>query len=262
ALIESGALGPQEESASLVDLRDSLVEELADGLERDGPQRAAATFRQHRSSDPDAYYVDEDDLRELWQELDGEDDHEAALTVATLWVEEFPSSYVAHRDLGKSLAAGGDAGRALASFETARRLNRASYPWEKQELEEIDSLLAGRKVLATVLRAAIRRQTLDQVPVEYRRDPGRFYVNEDAINRLGYELLGSGRVAESIAVFKLNVEAFPDSFNVYDSLGEAYMADGDRELAIKNYQRSIELNPENTSGIRSLERLRSEGEVD
>jgi tetratricopeptide (TPR) repeat protein len=42
----------------------------------------------------------------------------------------------------------------------------------------------------------------------------------------------------------------------YDSLGEAYAANGDRELAIKNYELSIELNPENKGGIEALKKLR------
>ena len=48
----------------------------------------------------------------------------------------------------------------------------------------------------------------------------------------------------------------PESFNVYDSLGEAYAVQGDRALAIKNYERSIELNPRNKGGIEALAKLR------
>jgi cytochrome c-type biogenesis protein CcmH/NrfG len=55
----------------------------------------------------------------------------------------------------------------------------------------------------------------------------------------------------------LNVEAFPQSSNVYDSLGEAYMANGDKELAIRNYEKSIELNPQNTNGVGMLKKLRA-----
>ncbi|MEK6287021.1 MAG: tetratricopeptide repeat protein [Acidobacteriota bacterium] len=44
----------------------------------------------------------------------------------------------------------------------------------------------------------------------------------------------------------------------YDSLGEAYMIDGNKELAIKDYQRSIELNPRNTNGIATLKKLQEE----
>jgi hypothetical protein len=59
-------------------------------------------------------------------------------------------------------------------------------------------------------------------------------------------------------VFKLNVTLFPESWNVFDSLGEAYAADGNKELAIKNYERSIELNPKNDSGIATLKKLKGE----
>jgi CubicO group peptidase (beta-lactamase class C family) len=53
-----------------------------------------------------------------------------------------------------------------------------------------------------------------------------------------------------------NVADYPQSSNVYDSLGEAYMINGDRELAIKNYERSVQLDPSNTGGIEALKKLR------
>ena len=78
------------------------------------------------------------------------------------------------------------------------------------------------------------------------------------MNRLGYDLMSSKKTQDAIEVFKLNVERFPQSWKVYDSLGEAYMANGDREPAIKNYERSIELNPKNTGGIEALKKLRAQ----
>ena len=75
-------------------------------------------------------------------------------------------------------------------------------------------------------------------------------VNENQMNRIGYDLLSAKRVKDAIEVFKLNVADYPQSANVYDSLGEAYGANGDRELAIKNYERSVELDPNNTHGSR------------
>jgi cytochrome c-type biogenesis protein CcmH/NrfG len=62
-------------------------------------------------------------------------------------------------------------------------------------------------------------------------------------------------VKDAIEVFKLNVEDYPQSANTWDSLGEAYAVDGNKELAIKNYQRSIDLNPKNTNGIEKLKKL-------
>jgi len=57
-------------------------------------------------------------------------------------------------------------------------------------------------------------------------------------------------------IFKLNVKAFPEAFNPYDSLGEAYMLAGEKELAIKNYRKSIEINPDNENGRKMLEKLK------
>lgn len=81
-------------------------------------------------------------------------------------------------------------------------------------------------------------------------------VNENQMNRLGYNLLALKRVKDAIEVLKLNVEDYPQSSNTYDSLGEAYMLDGNKELAIKNYQRSVELDPKNTNGAETLKKLR------
>jgi CubicO group peptidase (beta-lactamase class C family) len=84
-----------------------------------------------------------------------------------------------------------------------------------------------------------------------------YALDEGEMNGVGYQLLGMKKAKEAIEIFKLNVEAFPQSSNVYDSLGEAYMINGDKELAIKNYEKSIELNPQNTNGIETLKKLKA-----
>lgn len=82
-----------------------------------------------------------------------------------------------------------------------------------------------------------------------------YSTNEREINTVGYQLMGTGKVKEAIAVFKLNAEEYPNSFNVYDSLGEAYAAAGEKKLAIENYRKSIELNPANVNGIEMVRKL-------
>jgi glyoxylase-like metal-dependent hydrolase (beta-lactamase superfamily II) len=84
---------------------------------------------------------------------------------------------------------------------------------------------------------------------------GKFYFGENDFNALGYRLMGSGKIDEAIEVFKLNIEAFPESWNVYDSLAEAYMNKGIDDLAIKFYKKSIELNPENNNAKEIVKRL-------
>ena len=81
------------------------------------------------------------------------------------------------------------------------------------------------------------------------------YFVENSLNGLGYQLIGINRVQDAIEIFKLNVEEYPEAFNPYDSLGEGYMIAGQKELAIKYYKKSIELNPDNQNGIMMLERI-------
>jgi len=69
-----------------------------------------------------------------------------------------------------------------------------------------------------------------------------------ALNGLGYEYLRAGETETAIAVFALNVEAYPDEYNPHDSLGEALMVSGDLDQAIASYERSVELNPQNENG--------------
>jgi pimeloyl-ACP methyl ester carboxylesterase len=79
---------------------------------------------------------------------------------------------------------------------------------------------------------------------------------ETQMNILGYEYLQSGKTKEAIELFKLNVLAYPESANTYDSLGEAYMVNGDTELAIKNYNKSLELDPDNKNAVEKLKQLK------
>jgi uncharacterized protein (TIGR02246 family) len=85
--------------------------------------------------------------------------------------------------------------------------------------------------------------------------PDAIPFEEGTLNDLGYRLLAMGRVPDAIGVFELNVEAYPKSSNVYDSLAEAYLMHGDRVSAVRNYRLSLELNPENQNAIRMLEQL-------
>ena len=103
---------------------------------------------------------------------------------------------------------------------------------------------------------------IDSVAAEYRRLkaelPEGYDYSEDQLNFLGYQLMQRGMEKEAVEVFKLNVEAYPESFNPYDSLGEAYMTIGEQKLAIVNYEKSLELNPENANAVQQLKVLKGE----
>jgi peptidylprolyl isomerase len=85
--------------------------------------------------------------------------------------------------------------------------------------------------------------------------PDKYNFKESQLNTLGYQLLQIGRTKDAIEIFKLNIKQFPNSFNVYDSMGEAYMIDKNKELAVKNYEKSLELNPKNKNAEEMIKKL-------
>ena len=109
--------------------------------------------------------------------------------------------------------------------------------------------------LMKTLAAGDARQIIARYRELKAKSPNAYDFSEPEVNRLGYVLLQRGRVADAIDVFLLNVEEFPKSSNVYDSLAEAYAAHGDRDLAIANYKKSLELNPKNTNAADAIKRL-------
>ena len=84
---------------------------------------------------------------------------------------------------------------------------------------------------------------------------------EGDINRLGYRFLQTERPEQAVALLRINVELYPESWNSYDSLGEALLATGDQDGAVAMYEKSLELNPDSTSGREALARIQGGGTV-
>jgi len=82
-----------------------------------------------------------------------------------------------------------------------------------------------------------------------------FNFGEMELNRLGHQYLNSQEMEKALAVFKLNVEAFPNSSNAYGNYAAAHMKNSDKENAIKNFKKSVELNPANPKAIEKLKEL-------
>lgn len=115
--------------------------------------------------------------------------------------------------------------------------------------------------IVQVIGATVREQGAEAAIKQYhelkKSKPDVYDFHERELNLLGYALLGAGKTKDAIEIFKLNVAMYPLGFNTYDSLGEAYLANGDRELAIKNYRKSLELNPQNTNATNVLKKIES-----
>ena len=118
------------------------------------------------------------------------------------------------------------------------------------------------KSLSEALEKTLSAKGLEAMVAEFHRlrsvnDPDLFVAESD-INGFGYSLLRRKQVNEAIEVLKLNVAAYPQSANVYDSLGEAYMVRGDKEKAIENYQKALALDPTMESAKQALIKLKAQ----
>jgi CubicO group peptidase (beta-lactamase class C family) len=114
-----------------------------------------------------------------------------------------------------------------------------------------------KKSVANALYDDILESGLETALLNYNtiKSSTDYNLDEAAMNSAGYRLLQSKKIDEALVVFKLNIEAFPKSSNAYDSYAEALMAKGNTEMAILNYKKSIEINPNNQNGIDSLKKL-------
>ena len=85
----------------------------------------------------------------------------------------------------------------------------------------------------------------------------KYNFKESQLNILGYQLLQVGLNKEAVKIFELNIEQYPESANVYDSMGEGCMVAGDKKNAIANYKKSLELDPKNENAKKMLEQLKT-----
>jgi len=114
-----------------------------------------------------------------------------------------------------------------------------------------------KKSIASEMYDDILANGLEAALVSYNtiKSSKDYDLDEGEMNNVGYQLLQTEKLDEAAAVFKLNVEAFPKSSNAYDSYAEALMKKGNKEQAIVNYKKSVELNPNNQNGIDYLKKL-------
>ena len=85
--------------------------------------------------------------------------------------------------------------------------------------------------------------------------PGWILFGENNMNMIGYHLMADGKYADAIKVFQLNTKAFPKSANAFDSLGEGYMKAGNKNEAIANYKKSLDMDPSNHNAKEMLAKL-------
>jgi uncharacterized membrane protein len=128
-----------------------------------------------------------------------------------------------------------------------------------QWVPQVRAAYDPRKSTAETLSATVASGGIDAAVKQYHdlkaAAPATYNFDEDELNNLGYEFIRANKFKEAVGILKLNVEAYPQSSNVYDSLGEAYMDDDNKPLAIANYQKSLGLNPKNRGAVVMLQKL-------
>src|SRR5687767_7434688 len=120
---------------------------------------------------------------------------------------------------------------------------------------KIDRLEPDRLVPFEILEAGRIDEAIEAYRKIKKEQPANAAVSAGRINTLAYVLMRAKKLNEAIAMFKLNVEFYPALAGVYDSLGEGYMTNGDKELAIANYRKSLELDPRNKNAKEKLKQL-------
>ena len=123
----------------------------------------------------------------------------------------------------------------------------------------IERTYSSRLPISEVMNATIAAKGIDAAVAQYRElkatAPGSYNFAEGELNDLGYRYIRTKNYKVAIQVLALNVEAYPQSSNTWDSLGEAYADDGNKALALANYRKSVELNPKSASGKRAIAEL-------
>jgi len=126
---------------------------------------------------------------------------------------------------------------------------RFDPPRQRSLEHEMLQVLTGEGFDAAATRYREIREKFDGQPV--------YDFREAVLNKLGYRVLRGGVVDVELAIniFRLNTVGYPESFNTWDSLAEGYMENGDFMNAVRFYEKSLELNPDNRNAVEMLERI-------
>ncbi len=122
-----------------------------------------------------------------------------------------------------------------------------------------DRAIAANKNGQTMgLKSAILFKTGKDAEAIKIADEAAAVSNENQLNMLGYQMMGVEKYDKAEKYFKLNIKKNPKSANVYDSMGECYMAMDNNKEAIKMFQKSLATNPPpfvKTNSIANLKKL-------
>jgi CubicO group peptidase (beta-lactamase class C family) len=164
--------------------------------------------------------------------------------------EGFQARLIMFADSGKGVAlmVNSDAGLTMASFLEESIAKEYGWHYAMQQ-NQADILW----LVANARGTAAATQKYEDLKKSSAKG-----LDENTLLQVAYQLLFAGKADDALQVFKLQVRDYPKYWNSYDSIGEAYMRAGQKDLAIQNYEKSIELKPDNQNGIDMLKKLKGQ----
>jgi len=122
--------------------------------------------------------------------------------------------------------------------------------------KEVSGQASAAQTLFTLISEGADEQSIRNIVDERDNGSSDYFYVETEFNAYGYAFLQQDKVEEAITMLEINTELFPDSWNVYDSLGEALLRAGNTGDAVAMYKKSLKLNPESPSGKEALKNIR------
>jgi acetyl esterase/lipase len=181
--------------------------------------------------------------------------------IETIRVDGNVATVLTHQHLVRTVRGpGGNPVERISNIRHRETWVRTPAGWKAKRVEETEQgpvTLAGEPVPFDAAGTAfVRKIRMEGVAVAVAAfDPNAVPFQEQTLNAAGYALLGEGRKADAIEVFKLNVRAYPQSANVYDSLAEAYLETGDRASAAQWYREALRRSPADDRVRSTLQKL-------
>ena len=139
-------------------------------------------------------------------------------------------------------------------LETNREISRIIFDPQFEPVIPTAENETNRAFTEEIIKITLEKGLAAGVESYKKRKRGVNLI-ERVVNVKGYDLIEDKKLQQSIEIFKLNVFAFPKSANAFDSLGEAYLEAGNKDLAIENYKKSLLLDPDNRNAEEVLKRL-------
>jgi CubicO group peptidase (beta-lactamase class C family) len=160
--------------------------------------------------------------------------------------EGFQALLAMNADTGQGIAIMANSDNGILVAEELRRTVAKEYSWKyPPEPRWVGDQLT---LVAQLKGTDVALARFDELKAD-GKSPG-----EEALNQVGYRML-RGNTTDAIKVFSKNVREYPRSANAYDSLGDAYAAAGENEIAIENYKKALKIDPANEKANKQLKKL-------